>query len=216
MGPAEMCFAVLLLCSCASLLSGAASYPYEIPASLIISVAALPTSEFAPRAEQIGSSRESSFNVLMHRAKRATMNNSPVEFSPGHSGLATANQSPPFNPVFHTNYPHVLLHYIHKGHKPGSSKRSILLPIYSLSLLWTCPNHLSLASLTLSPRPLTCNLPLMYSFLILSIPVTPNVNLSILISAISSSASCLFLSGTVSRPNNMVPDPDPIHPGHSQ
>nr|XP_057942761.1 uncharacterized protein LOC131138124 isoform X4 [Doryrhamphus excisus] len=85
MGPAEMCFAVLLLCSCASLLSGAASYPYEIPASLIISVAALPTSEFAPRAEQIGSSRESSFNVLMHRAKRATMNNSPVEFSPGHS-----------------------------------------------------------------------------------------------------------------------------------
>nr|XP_057943069.1 uncharacterized protein LOC131138282 isoform X1 [Doryrhamphus excisus] len=81
---------------------------------------------------------------------------------------------------------------------------SILLPIYSLSVLWTCPNHLSLASLTLSPRPLACNVPLMYSFLIVSILVTPNENLSILISATSSSASCNFLSGTVSRPNNMA------------
>ncbi|KAK2863476.1 hypothetical protein Q5P01_003009 [Channa striata] len=32
---------------------------------------------------------------------------------------------------------------------PGSSISNILLPIYSLSLLCTCPNHLSLASLTL-------------------------------------------------------------------
>lgn len=30
---------------------------------------------------------------------------------------------------------------------PGSSILSILLPTYSLSLLWTCPDHLSLASL---------------------------------------------------------------------
>ncbi|XP_068182162.1 mitogen-activated protein kinase kinase kinase kinase 4 isoform X5 [Antennarius striatus] len=80
------------------------------------------------------------------------------------------------------------------GLLPGSSKLSILLPIYSLSLLWTCPNHLSLASLTLSPKPLTFAVPLMYSFLILSILVTPRENLSIFICATSSSVSCLFLS----------------------
>ena len=33
----------------------------------------------------------------------------------------------------------------------GSSNLVILLPIYSLSLLWTCPNHLSLVSLSLLP-----------------------------------------------------------------
>ncbi|KAF7644357.1 hypothetical protein LDENG_00223490, partial [Lucifuga dentata] len=38
------------------------------------------------------------------------------------------------------------------GLLPGSSNLSILLPICSLSLLCTCPNHLSLASLTLSPK----------------------------------------------------------------
>ncbi|KAF7645082.1 hypothetical protein LDENG_00210390 [Lucifuga dentata] len=80
------------------------------------------------------------------------------------------------------------------GLLPGSSNLSILLPICSLSLLCTCPNHLSLASLTLSPKHLTCAVPLMYSFLILSILVTPKENLSILVSATSSSASCLFLS----------------------
>ncbi|XP_068170159.1 MTOR-associated protein MEAK7 isoform X1 [Antennarius striatus] len=90
------------------------------------------------------------------------------------------------------------------GLLPGSSKLSILLPIYSLSPLWTCPNHLSLASLTLSPKPLTCAVPLMYSFLILSFLVTPRENLSIFISATSSSVSCLFLSDTVSGPNNIA------------
>ncbi|XP_054648940.1 uncharacterized protein LOC129190355 [Dunckerocampus dactyliophorus] len=90
------------------------------------------------------------------------------------------------------------------GLLPGSSKLSILLPIYSLSLLWTCPNHLSLASLTLSPKPLTCAVPLMYSFLILSFLVTPRENLSIFISATSSSVSCLFFIDTVSRRNNIA------------
>ncbi|KAF7663340.1 hypothetical protein LDENG_00211810, partial [Lucifuga dentata] len=90
------------------------------------------------------------------------------------------------------------------GLLPGSSNLSILLPICSLSLLCTCPNHLSLASLTLSPKHLTCAVPLMYSFLILSILVTPKENLSILVSATSSSASCLFLSATVSKPYNIA------------
>ncbi|KAF7650345.1 hypothetical protein LDENG_00127500, partial [Lucifuga dentata] len=90
------------------------------------------------------------------------------------------------------------------GLLPGSSNLSILLPICSLSLLCTCPNHLSLASLTLSPKHLTCAVPLMYSFLILSIFVTPKENLSILVSTTSSSASCLFLSATVSKPYNIA------------
>ncbi|XP_068178365.1 uncharacterized protein [Antennarius striatus] len=71
------------------------------------------------------------------------------------------------------------------GLLPDSSKLSIPLPTFSLSVLWTCPNHLSLASLTLFPKPLTCAVPLMYSFLILSILVTPKENLSIFISATS-------------------------------
>ncbi|MEQ2270734.1 hypothetical protein XENORESO_010643 [Xenotaenia resolanae] len=38
---------------------------------------------------------------------------------------------------------------------PGSSSLSIFLPMYSLSLPFTCPNHLSPASLALSPTHLT-------------------------------------------------------------
>ncbi|XP_053743961.1 tumor protein D53 isoform X3 [Synchiropus splendidus] len=70
----------------------------------------------------------------------------------------------------------------------------------SLSLLCTCPNHLHLASLTLSPKHLsTCAVPL-----ILSILLTPREKLSIFISATSSSASCLLLSATVSKPYNIA------------
>uniref|UniRef100_A0AAR2K7T9 proton-translocating NAD(P)(+) transhydrogenase n=1 Tax=Pygocentrus nattereri TaxID=42514 RepID=A0AAR2K7T9_PYGNA len=55
----------------------------------------------------------------------------------------------------------------------------ILCPIYLLFLLNTCPNHLNLASLALSPNCSTFTVPLICSFLILSILVTPNENLSI-------------------------------------
>ena len=82
----------------------------------------------------------------------------------------------------HTNYLHVLSHIIQKSPLcllPGSSILIILLPIYSLSVLCTCPNHLNLASLTLSPRRLTRVVPLMCSFLILSILVAPTENLSV-------------------------------------
>uniref|UniRef100_A0A8C4N0J5 Uncharacterized protein n=1 Tax=Eptatretus burgeri TaxID=7764 RepID=A0A8C4N0J5_EPTBU len=87
---------------------------------------------------------------------------------------------------------------------PGGSIFNILLPIYSVSLLCTCPNHLNLASLTLSPNHPTCAVPLIYSFLILSILVTPNENRSIFNSATSSSASCLIVSATVSKPYNIA------------
>ncbi|KAL7870153.1 hypothetical protein SRHO_G00076500 [Serrasalmus rhombeus] len=74
----------------------------------------------------------------------------------------------------------------------GSSISNILCPIYPLFLLNTCPNHLNLASLALSPNCSTFTVPLICSFLILSILVTPNENLSTFISATSSSASCLL------------------------
>ena len=59
---------------------------------------------------------------------------------------------------------------------PGSSTLSILLPIYPSSFPRTSSNHLSLASRVFSPNRPTCAgaVPLMYSFLILSVRVTPN------------------------------------------
>ena len=45
---------------------------------------------------------------------------------------------------------------------PGSSISSILLPMYPLSLLCTCPNHLNLASLVFSPNIPVCVLPALY------------------------------------------------------
>lgn len=50
----------------------------------------------------------------------------------------------------------------------ASSNLSFLLPRYSLSSLWTCSNHLSMAYMALSPH-LACPVVLMYSFLIESI-----------------------------------------------
>ncbi|KAF7706705.1 hypothetical protein HF521_019959, partial [Silurus meridionalis] len=86
---------------------------------------------------------------------------------------------------------------------PGVSILSILLLIYHMSLLCTCPNHLNLASLTLSPKRPTCVVPLINSFLILSIVVTLNENLNIFSSATSSSTSCLLPNATVSNPYNI-------------
>ena len=87
---------------------------------------------------------------------------------------------------------------------PGSSIISILLPIYPSSFLRRCPYHLNLASRVFSPNHPTCAVPLMYSFLILSILVTPNENRNIFNSATSISASCLFDSATVSNPYNIA------------
>ena len=87
---------------------------------------------------------------------------------------------------------------------PGNSILSILLPIYPSSFLRRCPYHLSLASRVFSPNFPTCAVPLMYSFLILSILVTPNENRNIFNSATSISASCLFVSATVSNPYNIA------------
>lgn len=46
---------------------------------------------------------------------------------------------------------------------PDSSISNIPLSIYPLSLLCMCPNHLNLASITLSPSYSTCPVPLMMS-----------------------------------------------------
>uniref|UniRef100_A0A3P8VTU0 Anion exchange protein n=1 Tax=Cynoglossus semilaevis TaxID=244447 RepID=A0A3P8VTU0_CYNSE len=85
-----------------------------------------------------------------------------------------------------------------------SSISNILLPMYPLSLLCTCPNHLNLASLAFSPNLPVCVVPLMTSFLILSILVSPKENLSIFNSVTSSSASCLLPIATVSKPYIMA------------
>ena len=87
---------------------------------------------------------------------------------------------------------------------PGNSILSILLPIYPSSFLRRCPYHLSLASRFFSQNFPTSAVPLMYSFLILSIRVTPNENHNIFNSATSISASCLFVSVTVSNPYNIA------------
>ena len=62
---------------------------------------------------------------------------------------------------------------------PGSSILSILLPIHPSSFVRKCPYHLSLASHAFSRKRPTCDVPLMYSFLISSIIVTPNENRNI-------------------------------------
>ncbi|KAF7711442.1 hypothetical protein HF521_000453 [Silurus meridionalis] len=85
---------------------------------------------------------------------------------------------------------------------PGGFILSILLPIYPMSLLCTCPNHHT--SLTLSPKCPTCAVPLINLFLILFILVNSNENLNIFSSATSSSSSCLLLNATVSKPYNIA------------
>ena len=81
---------------------------------------------------------------------------------------------------------------------------SILPLIYPLSVHSTCPNHLNLASLTLHPKRPTYAVPLMCSFLILSILVTPKENLNSFKSATCSSASCLLVISAVSKPYNIA------------
>ncbi|KAI5087280.1 gastrula zinc finger protein XlCGF28.1-like [Silurus meridionalis] len=112
----------------------------------------------------------------------------------------------------HTHPSHTLFTLLLSGkrHKPplflipGGSIFSIYLPIYPISLLCTCPNHLNLTSLTLSPKCPKCAVPLINYFLILSILVTPHANLKIFSSATSSSTSRLLLNATVSNLYNIA------------
>ncbi|KAI5628667.1 Fc receptor-like protein 5 [Silurus asotus] len=77
---------------------------------------------------------------------------------------------------------------------PDGSILSILLPIYHMSLLCTCPNHLNLTSLTLSPKRPTCAVPIINSFLNLSIILSLNENLTSFNSATSSFNFCLLFN----------------------
>ena len=88
-----------------------------------------------------------------------------------------------------TTYRNLLLGFPHFLF-PGSYILSILNPIYPSSFLRTCPYHLSLASRVFSQNFPTRAVPLMYSFLILSILVTPNENRNIFNSATSICTSC--------------------------
>ena len=83
---------------------------------------------------------------------------------------------------------------------PGNSIPITLLPTYFLSLLMTCPYHLSLPSLIFIPNCSTLIVPLMYSFLILSFLVTPIANLNIFISATFIFSTCFFETANVSSP----------------
>ena len=101
--------------------------------------------------------------------------------------VATADFPSSFSPFIcillrHFNHCHLLPLHPVVGLRflfPGCSILSMLLPIHPSSFLRTCPYHLSLASRVFSPNRPTCAVPLMYSFLILSILVTPNENRNI-------------------------------------
>ena len=81
---------------------------------------------------------------------------------------------------------------------PGTSIPVTLLPMYSSSLLETCPYHFNLLSCTFLDISLTSVFPLILSFLILSILVTPLIHFNILISATSNFFSCAFIIAHVS------------------
>lgn len=89
---------------------------------------------------------------------------------------------------------HVLFLCIHTC-TPAQLQHSSTVP------LWTCPTHLSVAFVTLPPQHQMCAVPLMYSFLTLSILDASKENLHIFISVTCSSASCLSLSTSSSKPN---------------
>ena len=83
---------------------------------------------------------------------------------------------------------------------PGTSIAITLLPTYSSALLSTCPYHVNLLSCTFLEISPTFVVPLILSFLILSILVIPLIHLNILISATSNFSSCAFFTAQVSAP----------------
>ena len=103
------------------------------------------------------------------------------------SGVATADFSSPVVPIFcillgHFNLSHVVFHNTPISLRfglpgflfPGKFILSILLPIYPSYFLCICPYHVGLASYIFSPNHPPYDVPLLYSFLILSILVTSN------------------------------------------
>ena len=75
----------------------------------------------------------------------------------------------------------------------------ILIPVYSLSLLYMSkPLQSGLSGFLFKTSYMCCPTDV-YSFPILSIHITPEKSLNLLTSATSNSASCLFLSATISK-----------------
>ena len=81
---------------------------------------------------------------------------------------------------------------------PGMSTSSILLAMCSSFILLTWPYHFSHFSVISLEACTTLVVPLMCSFRILSLLVTPHIHLSSLISFTSSRASCPFVVAQVS------------------
>lgn len=90
-----------------------------------------------------------------------------------------ANQLHPLNPTVCTVSFNASINFLFGlplGLMSASPIVSILLSISSLSYVWNRPNRFSLASLA---KHLACSVPLVFSFLILSILVTPKETLGI-------------------------------------
>ena len=85
---------------------------------------------------------------------------------------------------------------------PGISTSSILLTMCSSFILFTWPYHFSRFSVIFLEAYTALVVPLMCSFRILSLLVTPHIHLSILISFTSSCSSCPLVVAQVSAPYN--------------
>ena len=83
---------------------------------------------------------------------------------------------------------------------PGMFTSSILLTICSSFILLTWPYHFSRCYIIFFDACTTLFVPLMCSFRILSLLVSPHIHLSILISFTSSRASCPLVVAQVSAP----------------
>ena len=97
---------------------------------------------------------------------------------------------------FHLRFGHPLLLF------PGMSTSSILLAMCSSFILLTWPYHFSRFSVIFFDACTTLVVPLMCSFRIVSLLVTPHIHLSILISFTSSRASCPIVVAQVFVPYN--------------
>ena len=84
------------------------------------------------------------------------------------------------------------------------SHLNTFLSMYSPSLLITCPYQLNLLSVIFLEACATLVVPRMCSFLILSLPVTPHIHRSILISVTSIHFSCVFVVAHVSAPYSIA------------
>ena len=85
---------------------------------------------------------------------------------------------------------------------PGMSTSNILLTMCSSFILLTWPYHFSRFSVIFLDACTTLAVPLTCSFRIVSLLVTPNIHLSILISFTSRRASCPIVVAQVSAPYN--------------